>query len=154
MAIGTGWAEGSWVDAGWVVGAWSQEPNVIVIAATKGGVSKKQLKERKQRKEDFETYKEDLFSRLFSVQEVIVHEETKEDIVSEVEPTATKVKLFTTPTESQIRSEIELEITNMKYQHAVENVERVRKQLRKAVKKEIQLRKDEEELIMFLLASL
>lgn len=33
MAIGTAWAEGSWVDAGWAVGAWSSEAGASVAAS-------------------------------------------------------------------------------------------------------------------------
>lgn len=34
MAIGTGWADGAWVDAGWIVGAWSQVPNTGIVYTT------------------------------------------------------------------------------------------------------------------------
>jgi len=40
MAIGAGWAEGSWVDAGWVVGAWQQDAGEPEVTAPSGGWDK------------------------------------------------------------------------------------------------------------------
>lgn len=43
MAIGTGWAEGAWVDAGWVAAAWDDVPYVAPVA---GGIKIRQINVR------------------------------------------------------------------------------------------------------------
>lgn len=136
---GGGYITLPWWQAGGGVGA---DPEVSV---TKSGKTQEKLKRREKLQAQFEKERQELFDRIFGTERSV-------EARIEVKPDSSQEVVIDRPTMTQVNREVAQQLQKfIDRQERKRDVHQLRQQLVAAVRRELKLREEEEELLVFML---